>query len=333
MPGIFKRLLSTTLLSLLIIPCARSAIAASDTTPATVLVRIGEYEITRGDLDNAASKLLRRETFHGAVSNERLREIRDKALEHLIENQLIYDFNKKKKLVSVKRDEVRKAVRRLKKRFPDFKERLKENAMTMKDLEKGIIRSMTIRKVKDMQRNAFKKRAERIVTDAFMKKYYKEHIDKFKVSEQVHMRGILIKADPAGGRRALNAALKKIRPILKRARDGEDFASLAREFSEVNDPSNGGDMGWRHREALVEEISSATKDMKAGEISDPIRILEGMVIVKIEGTRPPRLKSYDELNHEKLRNELRKRELKRITAEWKAEIRKGAKIERLAEAN
>ena len=89
------------------------------------------------------------------------------------------------------------------------------------------------------------------VDDAQLKAYYEEQKTKtperYVQPEQRRVRHILLQvADPKD-----DAAVKaKAEGILKRAQSGEDFAKLAKEFSQ--DPGSaqkGGDLGWSERKA------------------------------------------------------------------------------------
>jgi peptidyl-prolyl cis-trans isomerase SurA len=81
-------------------------------------------------------------------------------------------------------------------------------------------------------------------------------------------------------------ALEKIEQVLSRARSGEDFALLAREFSE--DPvsaQNGGELGWVRQGDLVAEFENALFSMQVGEISDVVETLFGFHIIKLDRVR------------------------------------------------
>ncbi|HEU4598058.1 MAG TPA: peptidylprolyl isomerase [Pyrinomonadaceae bacterium] len=83
-------------------------------------------------------------------------------------------------------------------------------------------------------------------------------------------------------------ARAKIDALLKRARAGEDFSALAREFS--TDPGSreqGGDLGWFGRGVMVKPFEDTAFGLKVGEISEVFESPFGFHIVKLEERRPP----------------------------------------------
>ncbi|HEX8852039.1 MAG TPA: peptidylprolyl isomerase [Pyrinomonadaceae bacterium] len=78
----------------------------------------------------------------------------------------------------------------------------------------------------------------------------------------------------------------KAEDVLKRARGGEDFSALAKEFS--SDPGSkaqGGDLGWVARGKTVKPFEDAAFALKDNEISDIVESPFGFHIIKVEGHR------------------------------------------------
>jgi parvulin-like peptidyl-prolyl isomerase len=75
----------------------------------------------------------------------------------------------------------------------------------------------------------------------------------------------------------------KAEEVLQRVRNGEDFATLAKEFS--SDPGSkdkGGDLGWFGSGQMVPEFDKAAFALKAGEVSGVVQSQYGFHIIKVE---------------------------------------------------
>ncbi len=104
------------------------------------------------------------------------------------------------------------------------------------------------------------------------------------VPEQFKVSHILLY--PRVSEEKKQAAVKKIKGILERVRAGEDFAELAKQYSE--DPGNsesGGDLGYFKRDEFDKDFTVAAFALQKGEISDPIETVFGYHIIKVEDIR------------------------------------------------
>jgi parvulin-like peptidyl-prolyl isomerase/uncharacterized Zn finger protein (UPF0148 family) len=77
-------------------------------------------------------------------------------------------------------------------------------------------------------------------------------------------------------------ARAKAEDILKRARGGEDFAALAKEFSTDGSKNDGGELGWFGRGQMVKSFEDAAFALQAGQISDIVESEFGFHIIQVE---------------------------------------------------
>jgi peptidyl-prolyl cis-trans isomerase SurA len=103
------------------------------------------------------------------------------------------------------------------------------------------------------------------------------------IVEQTKLSHILIKPTEVLSE---EDAKVKIEGILARAKSGEDFAAMAKEYSDdIGTAQRGGDLGWSNLGTFVPEFEQAMLATPVGEFSDPIKTQFGWHILKIEGRR------------------------------------------------
>jgi peptidyl-prolyl cis-trans isomerase D len=150
------------------------------------------------------------------------------------------------------------------------------------------------------------------VGDAELKAFYEEQKTKspesFSQPEQRRVSHILLQvSDPKD-----DAAVKsKAGELLKRVQGGEDFAKLAKQFSQ--DPGSaqqGGDLGWSERKVWVAPFADAAFSMKVGEIKGPVKTQFGYHILKLDGIRDASVKTFEQSRPD-LETEYRRSEAER----------------------
>ena len=77
----------------------------------------------------------------------------------------------------------------------------------------------------------------------------------------------------------------RLEELADAARSGEDFAELARAFSEGPSGPQGGDLGYFGRGAMVEEFDDVAFSLDIGEVSDPVKTRFGYHVIKVEDKR------------------------------------------------
>jgi peptidyl-prolyl cis-trans isomerase SurA len=103
------------------------------------------------------------------------------------------------------------------------------------------------------------------------------------MATEFHALHIMIKTSDLVGPRQ---AMEQIREIHDQLLDGEDFAALAREYSDdVTSANLGGDLGWFMPESYGERIGQTLEALEDGEISEPFQTEDGWHILERLGKR------------------------------------------------
>jgi len=100
---------------------------------------------------------------------------------------------------------------------------------------------------------------------------------------KVKAQHILISVPEGSDQAKVDDANKKAQAILVRARAGEDFTVLAKQYSEDQATKDqGGELGWFSRGQMVPEVENAAFDLKVGDISEVVKSKYGFHIIKVE---------------------------------------------------
>ncbi len=133
------------------------------------------------------------------------------------------------------------------------------------------------------------------VTEEEIESYYRDHQDLYGVPEQRRVAHILIAVEGEDE----EAARKKAEEVYAKLKSGEDFAALAKEYSD--DPgsaSQGGDLGYIEKGVLDPEFDEVAFSLGQGEVSEPVRTAFGYHIIRVEEIKPGHIKPLDEVRSE-----------------------------------
>lgn len=152
---------------------------------------------------------------------------------------------------------------------------------------------------------------------------YKLKPETYRSPEQVKASHILIGVD----KRTEEEALARAEEVLKKARQGIDFSSLVKEYSE--DPSaarNEGDLGWFTREKMAKPFSDAAFALeRAGDISDVVKTSFGYHVILLQDKKAAKQKTFEDVKTALIRD-LEKKWRNEQRAAYIAEIRANKSI-------
>jgi len=294
--------------------------------PAAAVVN-GE-RIPMSDLDRQMQAAMRSNPELRSRENlAALREKRKEVLEFLINRELIVQEGKEAGL-EPQDTEVDAELTKIKQRFPSqsaFEQALKQRGLTEKELRRAVRRELTVQKVVEVK---IKPTAEP-VTDEDVADFYEENKEGFAESEKVRARHILIKVSPDVSDQEKADAESKIQVVLKEARDGADFAELAKKNSECPSASQGGDLGYFTRGQMVKPFEEAAFALEPGQISEIVETQFGYHIILVQDKKPRRQLELEEVS-EQIRKALYDEEIEIALEKWLEPIREKATIDILS---
>ena len=128
--------------------------------------------------------------------------------------------------------------------------------------------------------------------------YYGENKSAFLSPKTVEARHILIKIPENAAPSVVAEKKAEAEKIMEMAKAGQDFAELAKKYSEGPSSTNGGYLGTFEKNRMVAPFSEAAFAMKVGDISEPVQTRFGWHIIKVESVNEERQKRLEEVSAE-----------------------------------
>jgi peptidyl-prolyl cis-trans isomerase SurA len=140
---------------------------------------------------------------------------------------------------------------------------------------------------------------------------------------QTHISQILLRIGPG---QTEQVARQRLADFKRRITSGRaSFEALAKQYSQDDSASDGGDMGWIVTEQLPHDLAQAIGNLDAGQLSDPIVTPRGIALLRVEGRRQQVLTG--EQQRQLARNVLRERKVQEAFDTWAREVRGRAWVE------
>jgi len=129
--------------------------------------------------------------------------------------------------------------------------------------------------------------------------YYTRHLETFQRPEQVRARHILFKVASSATPEQEAQDRTRAEAVLAALRNGEDFATLAKQHSEdTATAGQGGDLGYFPRGHMVAPFEEAAFSLPVGQLSDVVRTPFGWHIIRVEDKREAGTKPLAEVEAE-----------------------------------
>ncbi len=287
-----------TLLAVLLL----SASAASAEVVEAIVARVGDRIITRSQYQNRLRdgySEIDKTSKTPADVEERKKKLKDQLLQDMLDELLIKD-RADRLGITVSDAELRDAIERLKKQYnieddKQFDESLKQAGLTRSVMESRLRDTLLTNKV-----FARELRSRSELTDKELKARYELEKEQYRLPERADLREIVFTIQE-GSSGATAAERKKLaEDVAQKARAGEDFAALAKQYSDSATKSDGGKLGTVTKGELIHELDGPVFQATEGDILGPIETRFGYDVLKVEKRLPSEIPGFEEVK-EKLR--------------------------------
>lgn len=283
---------------------------------------VNDEVITTLDLDKEYAQMLKESEKLPPAEKMGLRSA---ALNRLVDKKLVEQ--KIRELdIKVSDEELRASIEDVKKQNNLTQEAL-EQALAAQGLTFAQYKAQLKEQLERMRLMSQEVRSKIQVGEREMREYYDAHRDNYGGAETFHARHIFFKLDPKGKPEDAAATEKLANEVLAKARAGEDFAALAKKYSQ--DPAaakDGGDLGSFKKSDMLPEIGDTVAAMKPGDVSSIVRSPAGLHIIKLEQKSREAGRPFEEVK-DSIEELLYKKKSDERFNQWVKDLRNAASID------
>ena len=221
--------------------------------------------------------------------------LRGEILNQMIDDKLILIEAEKDTMIKVTNEQIEEAltnhINRIKSQFPSeqaFLTQLSAEGLTLRELKTRYRDEVKNQLYKEMLLNKHLNKAH--VSTGEVREFYNEYVDSLPTRPAgVHLAHILIATTPS--QETKDSIYAFAETILNKINAGEDFALLAKNFSDDGTAPDGGDLGWFGRGDMVIEFEETAFGLTPGQVSDIIETQYGYHIIKCTDKKGDQIKA------------------------------------------
>jgi parvulin-like peptidyl-prolyl isomerase len=265
---------------------ALPAAYADEAADEAVFAYVGATKITREEFEREVYTAARQTFYHGQPpGKEEYIEFRKSVADRLIDRELLVEEAQRRQ---IEPDEasIDARIAQYEVRYGDTERWLSDGPAMVAALRVRFEEDSLVERLEAEVRNV------QAPDEATAKAFYEENPKLFTQPASNQVAVILLGVAPSSGAPGWEAAREKARRIVDQLAAGADFAELAAQHSSDTSAQAGGDMGYQHEGALSPDAEAAIAELDIGGVSEPIRVLEGMVIFKLLDRRPRQLQDF-----------------------------------------
>lgn len=268
----------------IVLACAATAIHAAEASVGAVFAHVGEQLITQEEFDSAFAAAARSKFYHGKPPEQELAALQRTVGQQLVERSLLLAEARQRQLHP---DSVAIAAT-----VQGYEKRYAGSAQWQENRSR-LLPPLVARLEQDSLLSQLEASVRASAGAADAQAYYLANPAKFTEPEQLHVAVILFKVEPSAPTTQWQETDAKAQAVAERARGGEDFAALARQYSADGSAAKGGDMGYLHLGMLPDGTQQALAKLQPGGTTDSLRLLQGLGVFRLVDRKQARLQPFE----------------------------------------
>ncbi len=264
---------------------AIGAVASAETE---VAIRVDDLTIESGEFAAIFHSALRQKYYHGRVPAVELKHFKQRVAEDIV-TQVVVHREARRLGLQPDQEAIARGIEAFDAKYasdPDWKA---QRDRVMPQLALRLERQSLLEQMEARIRQVPRPDANAV------KDFYRSYPEKFTEPEQVRGSVILLPVAPSASEESWSEIEAKASELWTQIDAGAEFADVARRYSAHSSATDGGDLGYLHRGMLDEKLQRQIDELAPGMVSDPIRVLEGVILFRVDDIRPPQLKQFAEV--------------------------------------
>lgn len=241
-------------------------------------VTLQEYEV-------AFTALLRQKYYHGKVPDGEMAAVREEVKERVVQRVLLTEEARRR---GINPDDaaVAEQIAKYDARYAGSPTWAQSRERMLPGLKKQLEEQSRLDVLERQVRGTHD------LSEADVHAFYEQHPELFTEPEKLRLSVILLGVDPAAGGPAWAQARDEAKKLQAQLVAGADFAEAARLRSAGKFAEEGGNAGYLHRGMLPEALQQRIDEFQVGTIAEPMDILEGVAIFRLDERVPPRQRVF-----------------------------------------
>ena len=244
------------------------------------IVIIENDVITQTEYQKKLRFILNQYQLTGSQPPQDMEAFYKQVLENMIQKRLQIQFARKAGL-EIEEWMIDKSMENMAKRanlsLTDFREKIIKSGVDYSVYRENLKEDLITREI---QRRVISQRIK--ISEKEIDEFIEHQSHVFKENNEYKISLVLVSVKETPSIKEKNVAKNKIKMVKEKFLSGENFASLARMYSDSGNALDGGDLGWRKISEVPEIFLSSLENMNKGDISEIIETLNGFYVFFLE---------------------------------------------------